>query len=179
MDDGYSGTTFDRPDWNRLMELLDGGKLGTIVVKDMSCLGRDYLKVGMYTEMIFPNATYRQKDKEICPPHQIRNSVIEKYVLAGLHEIVGYMQSNEDEFVELITKKSRAEGDRILRDSKRELEKSQVRINKLVEIIQRLYEDNIEGKISDECFAKMSENYEAEQTTLECRVTELRGMIAS
>ena len=89
------------------------------------------------------------------------------------------MQSTEDEFGELITKKSRAEGDRSLRDGKRELEKSQVRINKLGEIIQRLYEDNIEGKISDECFTKMSENYEVEQTTLECRVTELREMIAS
>lgn len=57
VDDGYSGTTFDRPDWNRLMGLVDDGKVGTIIVKDMSRLGRDYLKVGMYTEMIFPNAT--------------------------------------------------------------------------------------------------------------------------
>lgn len=89
------------------------------------------------------------------------------------------MQANEDEFVEMITKKSRAEVDRSLRDGKRELEQSQARIHKLDEIIQRLYEDNIEGKISDERFAKMSENYEAEQKTLECRVTELRSMIAS
>ena len=59
VDDGYSGTTFDRPDWNRLMELVDDGKVGTIIVKDMSRLGRDYLKVGMYTEMIFPNADIR------------------------------------------------------------------------------------------------------------------------
>lgn len=59
VDDGYSGTTFDRPDWNRLMELVNDGKVGTIIVKDMSRLGRDYLKVGMYTEMIFPNADIR------------------------------------------------------------------------------------------------------------------------
>ena len=59
VDDGYSGTSFDRPDWNRLMELVDEGKVGTIIVKDMSRLGRDYLKVGMYTEMIFPNADVR------------------------------------------------------------------------------------------------------------------------
>ena len=59
VDDGYSGTTFDRPDWNRLMGLVDEGKVGTIIVKDMSRLGRDYLKVGMYTEMVFPNADIR------------------------------------------------------------------------------------------------------------------------
>ena len=59
VDDGYSGTTFERPDWQRLMEQVDEGKVGTIIVKDMSRLGRDYLKVGMYTEMIFPNADIR------------------------------------------------------------------------------------------------------------------------
>lgn len=59
VDDGYLGTTFDRPDWQRLMEQVDNGNVGTIIVKDMSCLGRDYLKVGMYTEMVFPNADIR------------------------------------------------------------------------------------------------------------------------
>ena len=34
VDDGYSGTTFDRPDWNRLMGLVDEGRVGTIIVKD-------------------------------------------------------------------------------------------------------------------------------------------------
>lgn len=89
------------------------------------------------------------------------------------------MQENEDEFVEMITKKSRADTDRSLRDGKRELEQSQARIRKLDEIIQRLYEDNIEGKISDERFAKMSENYEVEQKTLECRVAKFRTQIAA
>ena len=59
VDDGFSGTNFDRPDWQRLMGLVDEGKVGTIIVKDMSQLGRDYLKVGMYTEMVFPNADVR------------------------------------------------------------------------------------------------------------------------
>jgi len=59
VDDGYSGTTFERPDWQRLMGLVDEGKVGTIIVKDMSRLGRDYLQVGMYTEMVFPNNDIR------------------------------------------------------------------------------------------------------------------------
>ena len=123
-------------------------------------------------------ATYRKKGKEICPSHQIHNSGIEKFLLAGIREIARYTQANEEEFVEMITRKSRVEVDRSLRDCKRELEKAQARIHKLDEIIQRLYEDNIEGKISDERFANMSENYETEQKTLECRVTELHGLIA-
>lgn len=65
-----------------------------------------------------------------------------------------------------------------LRDSKRELEQAQTRIRKLDDIIQRLYEDNIEGKISDERFMKMSANYEQEQQTLEARMKELKALIA-
>ena len=59
VDDGYSGTTFDRPDWQRLIALVDEGMVGTVIVKDLSRLGRDYLQVGMYTDMVFPNADVR------------------------------------------------------------------------------------------------------------------------
>ena len=54
VDDGYSGTSFSRPDWQRLTALIDEDRIGIIIVKDMSRLGRDYLQVGMYTEMVFP-----------------------------------------------------------------------------------------------------------------------------
>jgi site-specific DNA recombinase len=59
VDDGYSGTNFDRPDWQRLMALVEEGGVGTIIVKDMSRLGRDYLKVGYYTEVLFPGSDIR------------------------------------------------------------------------------------------------------------------------
>ena len=51
------------------------------------------------------------------------------------------------------------------------------RIHALDGIIQRLYEDNVSGKISDERFAKLSAGYEEEQRTLECRVAELQSLI--
>ena len=59
VDDGVSGTTFDRPDFQRMIAEMESGKIGTIIVKDMSRLGRDYLKVGYYTEIAFPNAEGR------------------------------------------------------------------------------------------------------------------------
>ncbi len=59
VDDGYSGTNFNRPDFMRLSNYINEGKISTIIVKDMSRLGRDYLKVGMYTEIEFPNAGIR------------------------------------------------------------------------------------------------------------------------
>ena len=59
VDDGYSGTTFDRPDFQRMIAEMDAGRIGTVIVKDMSRLGRDYLKVGFYTEVAFPEADVR------------------------------------------------------------------------------------------------------------------------
>lgn len=53
IDDGYSGTNFNRPDFQRMMSDMDDGKISTIIVKDMSRLGRDYLKVGYLTEFTF------------------------------------------------------------------------------------------------------------------------------
>ena len=53
IDDGVSGVTFDRPNFNRMIAEIEAGNVGTVIVKDMSRLGRDYLKVGYYTEIFF------------------------------------------------------------------------------------------------------------------------------
>ena len=51
VDDGYTGANFQRPDWQRMMALVEDGKIGTVITKDMSRIGRNYLEVGMYTEI--------------------------------------------------------------------------------------------------------------------------------
>ena len=53
VDDGYSGTNFNRPSWSELLEKIENGEVAALIVKDMSRLGRDYLKVGFYTEVLF------------------------------------------------------------------------------------------------------------------------------
>lgn len=126
----------------------------------------------------FVCATYR-KIKGGCSSHQIRNVVVEEFLLDGIRRVTSFAREHENEFVEMVTKKTRTELDKSMRDGKRELEQSQARISKLDEIIQRLYEDNIEGKISDERFAKMTNNYETEQHTLENRVAELKSTMTS
>ena len=54
VDDGYSGTNFDRPAFKKMLEDAKTGKIHTIIVKDLSRLGRDYIGVGDYLEQIFP-----------------------------------------------------------------------------------------------------------------------------
>ena len=58
-DDGYSGANFQRPGFQAMLADIEAGKVGTVIVKDMSRLGRNYLQVGMYTEMIFPQKGVR------------------------------------------------------------------------------------------------------------------------
>lgn len=52
-DDGWSGTNFERPDWKRLLDDIENGLVGTVIVKDMSRIGRNYLQVGFYTDVFF------------------------------------------------------------------------------------------------------------------------------
>ena len=59
IDDGVSGVTFDRPGWNEMIRLAEARKVQTVIVKDMSRMGRDYLKVGYYTESFFAERDIR------------------------------------------------------------------------------------------------------------------------
>ena len=54
VDKGYSGTNFDRPEFQRMMEDVRDGRINLILIKDLSRLGRDYLETGNYIESIFP-----------------------------------------------------------------------------------------------------------------------------
>ena len=59
VDDGFSGTNFNRPDFQRMLADADEGKISTVIVKDMSRFGRDYIMVGYYTEIYFSNLDIR------------------------------------------------------------------------------------------------------------------------
>ena len=58
-DDGYSGLNFNRPGFNAMLEEIEAGNVETVIVKDMSRFGRNYLQVGMYTEIQFPKKGVR------------------------------------------------------------------------------------------------------------------------
>ena len=59
IDDGISGTTFEREDFSRMLDDIEQGKINMVVTKDLSRLGRDYLKTGFYTEVYFPEKDVR------------------------------------------------------------------------------------------------------------------------
>ena len=59
VDDGYSGTNFNRPGFQEMIADIEEGYISTVIVKDMSRLGRDYLQVGYYTDKFFPEYDVR------------------------------------------------------------------------------------------------------------------------
>ena len=59
VDDGFTGSNFDRPSWKKLMKDLEKGKVNTIITKDLSRMGRDYISMGEYIERIFPEKGIR------------------------------------------------------------------------------------------------------------------------
>jgi DNA invertase Pin-like site-specific DNA recombinase len=83
-DDGYSGTNFNRPGFQEMLADIDAGHVSMVIVKDMSRFGRNYLEVGMYTEIMFPEKDVRfvavndgvdsnREDNEFTPFRNIIN----------------------------------------------------------------------------------------------------------
>ncbi|MCD7947888.1 MAG: recombinase family protein [Oscillospiraceae bacterium] len=58
-DDGWSGADFDRPSFTKMIADVEAGRVSTVIVKDMSRFGRDYLRVGFYTEILFSQKDVR------------------------------------------------------------------------------------------------------------------------
>ena len=110
-----------------------------------------------------------------CTMHYIRTVVVERIVLENLKEVIQYVSNYEDEFVQMIMDSDMRQRNRELAQKKKRLAEIQKRIGELDTIFQRIYEDNIIGKLSDERFMKMSKGYEDEQHTLQTEANEIQS----
>ena len=117
-----------------------------------------------YEQESYTCSAYRTRKN--CSAHYIRAVVLEQLVLQNLQRVIAYVQEDESEFVRLVTRNLNAAQTEELEQAKRLLEKNMRRADELDTIIQRLYEDNINGKLTDDRFKKLSEAYEQEQAAL-------------
>lgn len=127
VDDGVSGTTFDRPGFNRLVQDARDGKINIALCKDLSRLGRDYIEAGKYTDIVFPSMgcrfialndgvdTARKNDEMIVILKNVMNDLYArdtsakikavkrssfqagKYV--GCYAPIGYLKSPDDKHI--------------------------------------------------------------------------------
>lgn len=118
-------------------------------------------------------SSYR-KNTENCSAHYIREKVLYGLVLESMRRVLYYVQAFEKDFVQRQFEKSTKEQRKELSKKRRELAKSEKRIAELNVLFQRTYEDNVNGKRSDERYALMSASYENEQKALEEAAERLR-----
>lgn len=59
VDDGFSGSNFDRPEFKRMISDIEAGKVNCVIVKDLSRFGRDYIESGRYIQKVFPGLGVR------------------------------------------------------------------------------------------------------------------------
>ena len=107
--------------------------------------------------------------------HYIREVVLRDLVLEHLRQTIAFVSAYEDEFIKLVTDKNTVEMQKQVSQKRRELAQAERRIGELDRLFQRVYEDNISGKLTDERFSKLSAAYEDEQRTLTARVKVLHA----
>lgn len=121
-------------------------------------------------------SNYRGNTKS-CTMHYIRNVVVEQIVLDNLREVIGYVSQYEDEFIRMVMDTDVRQRNKELTKQKKRMSEIQSRMKELDNLFQRIYEDNISGKLSDERFMKLSKGYDTEQADLQEEMTRLQEHI--
>jgi DNA invertase Pin-like site-specific DNA recombinase len=119
-------------------------------------------------------SSYR-KNSAVCSAHFIRERIVEALVLESMQRVLWYVQTYEKVFAQQKLEEFGVEQKKELAEKRRELERSKRRITEIDGIIQKLYEDNAVGKISDERFATLSLSLETEQADLKAAIPTLES----
>ena len=167
----------DKETWERVQELRKNKRRPTKTGKQNMFSGLVYCadcgaKLHYCTTASFEDrqnhfrcANYKS-NTGTCSAHFIREVVLSDIVLEHLRQTVRYVQAHEAEFVQDVMDKSMADQKKEVAQKRRELAQAERRITDLDVLFQRIYEDNISGKLSDERFSRLSKSYEDEQRTL-------------
>lgn len=118
----------------------------------------------------FMCSTYKKKGKEDCSTHYIRETQLAEIILDDLRRVTHYARQNEILFAKHITQKNGAEIRREIAQTERELESLKRRDTELTALFKRLYEDNVLGKIPNEVFRKLSDDYLVEQKEIQTTI---------
>ena len=114
----------------------------------------------------FNCSTYRKKKKKYCTSHQITAHAVMAMVKNDLRYTIQFANDNKETFMSILKERTEAKNKRELASAIEEKEVAEKRIVALDKIIQSLYEDKVSGKLSEERYIKMSDNYETEQREL-------------
>ena len=127
----------------------------------------------------FSCATYRKKKKGLCSCHRILVSDLETIVKEDLQKVCEYVFLHEKEFTDEYLSGSKKETAKFQSKTKAELKRLSERQEEIGKIIRKLYEDNVNGRITDERFDFLAKSYEDEGNDLKTKIQELKNALAS
>ena len=111
-------------------------------------------------------------------PHYIQKSALIEIVSGKLRQTIQEAHFDQDAFLKKLEQQSQAQFSKDNKRQRQQLQKDEHRFKEIDNIIQKLYEDNLLGKISDERFVKLSQNYEEEQKQLQASISDLTEKFA-
>ena len=214
VDDGYTGTNFNRPGFQQMLEDMEMGYISTVIVKDSSRFGRNYLEVGQYTDYYFPDENVKKSiftnllycgdcghklwfniNKQnpsirfyscsnykgirgTCEStHYVREDSLEQVVKMELFKLATFLDHDEIAFAELLEHKTNKDALAERKAAESSLAAATARSQELLRLYERVYEDNVNGKVTDDWFMRLSHKYEVEQEELKRQMFELKEKI--
>ena len=127
----------------------------------------------------FSCSNYKTDTRGTCETrHYVRADAIEQVVIYELRRLVAYLKSDEQAFAEMLEKKTTADIQRDRKQLESNLQKSIVRNEEVARLYERVYEDNVNGKVTDEWFMQLSHKYEVERLELKAKIAELRTQLS-
>ena len=127
----------------------------------------------------FSCATYRKKKKGLCSCHRILVSDLETIVKNDLQKVCEYVFLHEKEFTDEYLSGSKKETEKFQSKTKTELKRLSDRQEEIGRIIRKLYEDNVNGRITDERFDFLAKSYENEGNDLKTKIQELQNALSA
>ena len=128
----------------------------------------------------FSCGNYIKDTRGNCPTrHYIRSDALEQIVLLELKHLADFLKHDEERLALIIERKSNKDLYEETRYLEGELQKALTRQQKVANLYEKLYEDNAEGKVTDEWFTHMSHKYELERTELKGKITDLRHKLSN
>ena len=114
----------------------------------------------------------------VCTQHYVREDVLYQLVLKQLQHFLSYLQQFERVFIRQQIDTTLAERRYELSAKQKQIEKDEKRMEELDRLFRKIYEDNVNGKLNDERFYKLSDGYEAEQEQLKHKIETLKSEVS-
>ena len=164
---------FNRPAFQRMIADIEAGKIGCVITKDLSRLGRNYIEAGSYIEIFFPKHNVGCK---VCSSHKIEARDLYNLVLKDIQELAAQAMKDADAFYQHLS--SRMERRYLVDASQTEKERKRLEArNQEIDVMfLSLYTDKAKGILTEQRFMKLTAALEQEQESNQKRLHDLAMM---